>query len=162
MTISDLTIHMIRFCKGSLHDIEHFLKVWAYAKTIGEAEGLDADTQEVLEVAAIVHDIACPMCREKYGSTAPKYQEPEGARMSRDFLAGKGYSQAFIDRVVHIVGHHHTIDAIDGPDFQILVEADYLVNAGNKSYPKDTIRGARDRFFKTPSGIELLTSIYGL
>ena len=162
MTISDLTIHMVRFCKGSLHDIEHFLKVWAYAKTIGEAEGLDAGTQEILEVAAIVHDIACPMCREKYGSTAPKYQEPEGAFMSRDFLADKGYSRAFIDRVVHIVGHHHTIDAIDGPDFQILVEADYLVNAGNKSYPKDTIRGARDRFFKTPSGIELLTSIYSL
>ena len=30
---------MIDFYQGNLRDIEHFLKVWAYAKTIGEQEG---------------------------------------------------------------------------------------------------------------------------
>ena len=34
-------------------------------KTIGELEGLDADTQFILEVAAITHDIVCPLCRKK-------------------------------------------------------------------------------------------------
>ncbi len=50
-----------------LHGLfDHFLKVYAFAKTLGEAEGLDARTQETLELAAVVHDIACPLCREKY------------------------------------------------------------------------------------------------
>ena len=42
-------------------------------------EGLDADTQFVLEAVAITHDIACPLCRKKYGNTNGKYQEQEGA-----------------------------------------------------------------------------------
>ena len=32
---------MIDFYQGNLRDIEHFLKVWAYAKTIGEQEGVE-------------------------------------------------------------------------------------------------------------------------
>ena len=38
---------------------DHFLKVWAFARNIGEAEGLDSETQEILEIAAVIHDIAC-------------------------------------------------------------------------------------------------------
>ena len=82
MTISELTAKMIAFSEGDFHDISHFLKVWAYAKTIGELEELDAETQFVLESSAIVHDIACPLCREKYGSTAlleSMYPEGEAA-----------------------------------------------------------------------------------
>ena len=33
---------MIACSKGNLHDIDHFLKVWALAKTIGEQEGLES------------------------------------------------------------------------------------------------------------------------
>ena len=32
---------IIDFYQGNLRDIEHFLKVWAYAKTIGEQEGVE-------------------------------------------------------------------------------------------------------------------------
>jgi HD superfamily phosphodiesterase len=35
MTISEITEKMIAWSDGNLHDISHFLKVWAYAKTIG-------------------------------------------------------------------------------------------------------------------------------
>ena len=55
---------MIDFYQGNLRDIEHFLKVWAYAKTIGEQESVDENTQGILELAAVVHDISCPLCRE--------------------------------------------------------------------------------------------------
>ena len=67
MIVSQAIEKMIAFYKGNIHDIDHFIKVWAYAKTIGELEGLDAHTQEVLELAAVIHDISCPLCREKYG-----------------------------------------------------------------------------------------------
>ena len=75
--VAAATRKMIEFYHGNRHDIAHFLKVWALAKTIGELEGLDGHTQEVLELAAVVHDIACPLCREKYGDTNGKHQELE-------------------------------------------------------------------------------------
>ncbi len=67
MTVSEIMQEMIAHANGNLHDIAHFVKVWAYAKTIGELEGLDPDTQYLTEVSAIIHDIAVPYCREKYG-----------------------------------------------------------------------------------------------
>ena len=51
---------MILFSNGNQHDINHFLKVHAYAAAIGACEGLPEDTLQTLELAAIVHDIACP------------------------------------------------------------------------------------------------------
>ena len=52
MIVSTAIQKMIEFYKGNRHDVNHFLKVWAMAKTIGELEGLDRHTQEVLELAA--------------------------------------------------------------------------------------------------------------
>lgn len=60
MTVSEIATKMIEYSKGNLHDVNHFMKVYAYAKTIGEREKLDSKTQEVLEVGAIIHDIDCP------------------------------------------------------------------------------------------------------
>lgn len=48
---------MIDFYQGNLRDIEHFLKVWAYAKTIGEQESVDENTQGILELAAVVDEM---------------------------------------------------------------------------------------------------------
>ena len=47
-TIAELMEQMIVFSNGNLHDITHFITVWTYARTIGELEGLDADTQYLL------------------------------------------------------------------------------------------------------------------
>lgn len=52
MKIAAAIEKMTDFYKGNIHDIYHFLKVWAFAKNIGEAEGLDPKTQETLEMAA--------------------------------------------------------------------------------------------------------------
>ena len=124
MTIAQIMEKMIAFSEGNIHDITHLSCVWTYAKTIGELEGLDADTQFILEVAAITHDIACPLCRKKYGNTDGKYQEQEGAPLVREFLADTGMTAEQIDRVVYLVGHHHSPAQIDGIDYQILIKAD--------------------------------------
>ena len=99
MTIAQIMEKMIAFSEGNIHDITHLSCVWTYAKTIGELEGLDAETQFILEVAAITHDIACPLCRKKYGNTNGSYQEQEGAPLVREFLADTGMTTAQIDRV---------------------------------------------------------------
>lgn len=162
MSIAEITRKMIAYSNGNLHDINHFLKVFAYAKTIGECENLDSETQSILEVAALIHDIACPICRKKYGSTNGSYQETEGVILAEEFLRDSGYSDKFIERVVFLVGHHHTLKNIEGMDYQILIEADYLVNADESNYPESNIQNMMERIFKTETGISLLKSIYKL
>ena len=127
--VAAATRKMIEFYHGNRHDIAHFLKVWAMAKTIGELEGLDGHTQEVLELAAVVHDIACPLCREKYGDTNGKHQELESPPLVEAFFADLPVSRADVDRISWLAAHHHTDTNVDGPDHRILLEADFLVNA---------------------------------
>ena len=102
MTIAQVMQKMISFSEGNIHDIDHFIRVWTYAKTIGELEHLDQETQYILEVAAITHDIACPLCREKYGNTNGKYQEAEGIPMVKDFLRDTGVKniENFMNKIV--------------------------------------------------------------
>ena len=85
VSISKIVEKMIEYSEGNLHDINHFMKVWGYAKNIGELEGLDEHTRFILEIAAVTHDIACPLCREKYGNTNGKLQEKEGAELVARF-----------------------------------------------------------------------------
>ena len=160
--VSEIMRKMIDYSDGSHHDINHFTKVWAHAKTIGELEGLDADTQNILEIAAIVHDIACPSLRARYGTANGKLQEIEGPPMARELLRDTGLTDAQIDRIAFLVGHHHTPAEADGPDYQILIEADYIVNADESSYSPENIRSTHDTIFKTASGKKMLESIFKL
>ncbi len=162
MTISQIMEKMITFSKGNIHDIDHLTRVWTYAKTIGELEGLDGETQFILETAAITHDIACPLCREKYGCTDGKLQEKEGVPLVRAFLAGTGLTEKQVDRVAFLVGHHHTLTGIDGADWQILAEADYIANATENGYSRENMEAFIREVMKTESGKRLLKAIAGL
>ena len=162
MNIPQIMEKMIAFSNGNIHDIDHLIRVWTYAKTIGELEGLDPPTQEILEIAAITHDIACPLCREKYGNTNGKHQETEGARMVREFLAGTGLMEGQIDRVAFLVGHHHTLTGIDGMDWQILAEADYIANATENGYSRENAENFMAKIMKTQSGKRLLAAVFGI
>ena len=68
MTVSEILMRMSAYPGNTRHDIEHLLKVWGYARLIGQREGLDDHALYLLEVAAVVHDIACPALRERTGS----------------------------------------------------------------------------------------------
>ena len=162
MIVAATTQKMIAFYRGNIHDIDHFLKVWAMAKKIGELEVLDKHAQEVLELAAVVHDIACPLCREKYGNTNGHLQEKESAELVERFFAGTDVEGDMIERISWIVSHHHTYHLSEMLEYQILLEADYLVNADESSYPKEALYQAKDALFVTESGRKLLTSIYQL
>lgn len=162
LSIEQLMEKMIAFSEGNIHDIDHFVRVWNYARTIGRLEGLDDDTQYTLEVAAIVHDIACPLCRQKYGNTNGHWQEVEGAPMTVAFLADSGMPENMIDRVAWLVGHHHSLGDIQGPDHQILIEADYIANATENGWSLRNIKNFMDKKFQTDTGRRLLSSIFAL
>ncbi len=160
MTISQIFEEMIVFSEGNIHDIDHFIRVWSYAKTIGESEHLDSETQYILEAAAITHDIACPLCQEKYGNTNGKYQETEGAYLVKSFLQNSEMTEAQIERISFLVGHHHTFTNVNGIDYQILLEADYIANASENGYSKENIKNFIEKIMKTNSGIKLARQIF--
>ena len=147
---------MIDYLNGNLHEVEHLLKVYGYAKAIGEMEGLDARTQEILEIAAVVHDVGIPKAMEKYGSDAGPYQEELGPAEVRRLLTDIGCDDQLIDRVCTLVGRHHTYTDVDGLDCRILLEADYLVNAAFNHHGEKAILAAKESFFRTQAGIRFL------
>lgn len=160
MKSSRLILEMIDYYQGDPKRIQHFLKVYAYAKTIGEQEGLDEQTQYVLETAAITHDIGIKVSEEKYQSSAGKYQEIEGPAVAERMLGKLKYEEKVIERVCYLIGHHHTYDQIDGIDYQILVEADFLVNLAEEQSKCETIKEVRNRIFSTKTGTSMLNKIF--
>lgn len=157
-----LICRMITFEKGDPARIQHFLKVHSLARLIGIMEGVNAYTQYVLETAAIVHDIGIPVCEKKYGRCDGKLQEQEGGTPAREMLEELGYSESVIDRVVYLVEHHHTYTDIRGLDYQILVEADFLVNLYEEKAAEKEIRSAGTRIFRTETGKGLLREMFGV
>ncbi len=160
--ISKILEKMIQFSHGNIHDIDHFIRVWTYAKMIGELEGLDQEEQRILEIAAITHDIACPLCRMKYGNTQGKYQETEGSILVKEFLMGEDLSNEQMDRIAFLVGHHHTIENVQGKDWQILIEADYIANASENGYSKENMEHFLNLYVKTNSGKRLLKTVMSI
>ena len=153
---------MILFDRGDARRIQHFLKVYQFAALIGKLEGLSPEQQEILEIAAILHDIGIIPSEKKYGISNGKLQEQEGPAYARELLNRiDGYGQEFIDRVCFLIAHHHTYEGVDGLDWQILLEADFLVNSFEKNMTEEAIKKFRASVFRTKSGIALLNNQYG-
>ena len=151
---------MIRYYRKDPRRVNHFLKVFSFAKSIGELEKLNEEAQDVLEVAAIMHDIGIKVSEEKYNSSAGNYQEIEGPPVAREMLSKFKFDEKFIERVCFLIGHHHTYSKIEGIDYQILIEADFLVNIYEDEIKIPQIESIKDKYFKTKSGTEFLTNLY--
>ena len=65
-----------------------------------------------------------------------------------------------VDRVAYLVSHHHTYTDIDGIDYQILIEADYIVNASESGYSSENRKNFLEEHMKTESGKRLLRSTF--
>lgn len=155
-----LISEMIAYYAGDPKRIQHFLKVHSFAKLIGETEKLNAETLEILETAAIVHDIGIKVSEEKYHSSAGKYQELEGPAVAEKMLRKLQYDPTLTERVCWLVGHHHTYDNIQEIDHQILVEADFLVNIFEDGLSESSVRSVEEKIFKTKTGKQLIETIF--
>jgi uncharacterized protein len=158
--ISKLIDKMIKYETGCPKRINHFLKVYSFAKLIAENENLSDDIMQIVSVASIVHDIGIKISIDKYNSTSGKYQEKEGPVIAQKMLAELGFKQDLIDRVSFLIANHHSYDNIDGIDYQILIEADFLVNIFEDGLSKEQAEHIEERYFKTAYGKKLLETMY--
>ncbi|MDD3058595.1 MAG: HD domain-containing protein [Sphaerochaeta sp.] len=161
--LASLLDAMIAFDAPDARRIAHLVKVHGYAQAIGLLEGLDEKTQFILEAAAIAHDIGIKICEAKYeGKSSGDQQEKEGPPEARKMLKHLGFEEEVIQRVEYLVGHHHTYSNIQGQDYQILVESDFLVNLQEKSVPRESIQNTMNTIFKTRTGKRFCTEMFSL
>lgn len=151
---------MMEYYAGDPKRVQHFLKVYEFAKLIGESESLDTEIMHILRTAAIVHDIGIKISEEKYGSSNGKYQEKEGPAVAEPMLLALGYDEAVIDRVLFLIAHHHTYNEIEGLDYQILVEADFLVNLFEDGSSREAAQKVQKNIFKTNTGMKYLSDLF--
>lgn len=163
MSITDrLFLATVDFFAGDPRRIQHFTKVHAFARLMGREEGLDERTQLILECAAIVHDTGIRPAEEKYGRNNGALQEQEGPACARRLLEPLGVEPDIVERVCYLVGHHHTYANMDGADYRILVEADFLVNLYEDHESEKAVRAALERIFRTKSGCRLCRAMFGI
>lgn len=160
--INRLHAAMIKLYHGDPKRIQHFCKVHSYAKLIAELEDIDSDTLFVLEAAALTHDIGIHICEEKYGDCNGSLQEKEGPAIAKKLLEELGFDEMVSERVQYLIGHHHTYTDIDGMDYQILVEADFLVNLYEDYCDMNAVKNAYNRIFKTASGRQICAEMFGI
>lgn len=136
--INRLHMAMIELYKGDAKRIQHFCKVHSYARLIAQMENVDDQSLFIIETAALTHDIGIHICEEKYGECGGKLQEKEGPAIAA------------------------RLNNIDGIDYQILVEADFLVNICDDNLAKDAALKAYNNIFKTESGKKICREMFGL
>ena len=158
--MNKLHMAMIELYRGDAKRIQHFCKVHSYAKMIAEMENVDADTLFILETAALTHDIGIHLCEQKYGNSNGKLQETEGPAIAEKLLEELEFPREVSERVQYLIAHHHTYDNIDGIDYQILVEADFLVNLFEDKVSPEGCKNAYHKIFRTESGKRLYQTMY--
>ena len=160
--LNKLHLAMIELYTGDAKRIQHFCKVHSYAKLIAETENVDEKCLFILEAAALTHDIGIHICEEKYGDCNGKLQEKEGSVIAEKLLRELGFEDDVSERVQYLIAHHHTYDNIDGIDYQILVEADFLVNILEGGLSKEAALNAYSDIFRTECGKKICKRMFGL
>lgn len=150
----------INYNSGDAKRIAHLIKVYTFTDLICEGEEIKGANRDIILAAAILHDIGIRKAQKIYGSCEGKYQEKEGVIVARKMMKELNYEPAIIERIAYLIAHHHHYPRSMDIDLQILVEADFLVNAQEEHYDKALIRNSGKQLFKTRSGKQLLNTLF--
>ena len=161
-TISGLFSAMIAYMAGDARRIQHFTKVHPYSRLIGSLEQLDPHTLFILEAAALMHDIGIREGERLYGRCDGQIQEQLGPKEAGKLLKNLNVPPADVERICYLIGHHHTYHSIDGPDYQILIEADFLVNLQEENSSKESCKNVYEKIFKTTYGKKIIKEMFGI
>ncbi len=175
--IDGILNEMIKYFGNDAKRINHALKVYGFAKAIISQEqqvreqiaselqvsgqkAQESNAWETIEIAALLHDIGIKEAERKYNSSAGKYQEMEGPAIAAGIMEKCGVEPIAVERVCYLVGHHHTYGKIDGIDFQVLVEADFIVNAFEDGMEATQLKAVYDKYMKTSAGRRIFEALY--
>ena len=134
--INRVALQMKLFYHGDPMKIQHFVRVYTLARSIGELERLPDEEQEYLELASLVHGVG--------GS------DPLAA--VRDILRACGVEEEVIMHVCHIVTNMENYEHIASLEHQIFIEARSIVDFKENDVKTDEIIKTAEKRFITNSG----------
>jgi HD superfamily phosphodiesterase len=139
--------------------IAHACKVLEYSDKIIKDEPGD---KEIVEAAAILHDIGIREAERKHGSTAGKFQQIEGPPIAKHILKKIGFPEKKLKEVLDIIAHHHTPGVINTQNFKILYDSDWLVNLEDEHdlSDRDKLWSLIEKIFLTPAGKATARKLY--
>ena len=110
-----------RWCSPAL--VNHCLRSWVWAKTLGESLGLTLD-DELLYVAAMLHDLGVS---EPFDAHRLPFESSGGAA-AWTFAAGAGWAASRRDRVMEVIERHMwvSVDPAEDPEGFLLETATSL------------------------------------
>ena len=79
-------------------------------------------------------------------------RKKESPELVENFLKDVEIDDEMKERINYLVSHHHTYTNVDGLDYRILLEADFLVNADESEMSENAVETARERVFETNTG----------
>ncbi len=158
--LDGLCMAMINHDKGDPKRVHHFMKVSGFASQIARGEGADEHACFIAEASGYIHDIGIRLAEEKYGYQNGKLQEQLGPDAARVMLSGLGFSSADTEQICSLIARHHTYTDIDSLEYQILVEADFLVNLYERGSDTDTIRTTYEKIFRTGTGRAICRTMF--
>lgn len=150
-----LLLAALTYEEGHGRRTQHILKVYALARMLGELGGLGDYDRELLQAAAILHDIPIKYCKEHFGCADQETQQQAAPELVRAFLEHFGYSRQFISDVTELVLKHHWYNYITSQPLQLLIEADLIVNCYEEHITGEKLESIRG-VFKSEAGKRLL------
>ncbi len=154
-----VSLEMKKYFGTDFKRVTHALRVSRYAEQILKMEG---GHPLVVLGAAYLHDIGIHEAEKKHGSPSGRYQEIEGPPIARRILEGLNVQNEIVAEICDIIAHHHSPGEEESLNFQILYEADWLVNLEEEGISKDRERLKEEiqKVFKTATGKDLAQKIY--
>ncbi len=151
---------MIKINGQDTKRIDHALKVFGIAKSIAEQEALGPSELQTLEIAAVLHDIGIRHCEQTFGTCSGKMQEQYGPAIAQEIMDKYDIAEETKKRVLFLIAHHHTYTNIEGIDYRILIEADFIVNYAENDFSKNAFTAAYNKYFKTDAGRQLAEQMF--
>ena len=151
-----LMTQVLYYEDGHPRRTQHVLKVYALARILGEQEQLSVEDQQILQAAAILHDIAIKYCKEHYnGDAGQENQQREAPRLVQYFLSEANYLPSYIPQITELVLHHHDYGGSKSQLLQLLMEADLIVNCYEGEMGHEKTENIQ-QIFQTTTGKKLL------
>ena len=149
---------MRKFFGQDTKRINHALKVAQYAETILKIEG---GHPLVVLGAAYLHDIGIKEAERKKGTASEEDQEKEGKTVAEEILMKLNVQRTIVYEICDIIGHHHHPREKEPLNFQILYEADTLVNIEENGLLKnpEKLQEIITKNFKTVTGKKMATEL---
>ena len=141
----------------------HALKVLEQAENIMDETPADP---VVVVAAAILHDIGIPAAEEKHGNAAGKYQEIEGPPIARAIIENLDIQPPIarerVRHILRIIANHHSARDADSVEFDIVWDADHIVNLAEKKRGRtdEQLVDYIDKVFRTETGKHIARELY--